>query len=585
MAVDLSVEFCGIRFPNPFIMASTPAARPQNWDKAARMGWGGGSLWGVSYAGFGRALMRGMPPREAQHIGKPPAFWGYQNVCSVPGIAEAGLIVPELVDKAVRQAKESGLPVVANILGGFDTDIWVNASVAAERAGADLLEINVSCPYIPKIGLHVARDVDKVTEIVRAVNERTEVPLMVKLSACHVTHELQGIARAVVAAGADAISTTNTILSVAGVDIETGMPIPAQMDVGGRMRGMVTGLSGPAIKPMGLRAVSEMVQAVDVPVMGIGGITDWQSAVEYMMLGARVVQVGTAVLLHGHRIVRDMVRGLEEFMERKGYSRVEDFIGITSRGYAVGESYTSASERQPRTMIVDELRCTGCGTCMPACVASANGAIQVTDGVAVINQGLCVQCNSCMLVCPSNAVSTVWQPASTIPTQAAAAPQTAETLVARGHESFTAGRLDEAEGHFSAAIAVDPNLAIAYRNRGSIFHNNGDHEAAVGDYSRAVALNQQDSDSFYFRGMAHQALGRLGEAVVDFTQAIRFNPGQWGAYYARALTYMAQGQRGPALSDVDTVLASAAEPQLHQWAQQIRDQLGAESGAALTTGG
>ena len=113
----------------------------------------------------------------------------------------------------------------------------------------------------------------------------------------------------------------------------------------------------------------------------------------------------------------------------------------------------------------------------------------------------------------------------------------------------------------------------------------GDHEAALGDYSQAVALNHQDSDSYYFRGLTLQALGRPGEAVADFTKAIRFNPGQWGAYYARALVYMAQGQREPALSDADAVLASEAEPQLRQWAQQIRNQLGAESGAALMSGG
>jgi tetratricopeptide (TPR) repeat protein len=190
-----------------------------------------------------------------------------------------------------------------------------------------------------------------------------------------------------------------------------------------------------------------------------------------------------------------------------------------------------------------------------------------------------------MLVCPSGAVSTAWEPVYTKPPQAVAAPQTVEALVARGHDSFTAGRLDEAEVHFSAAIAADPNFAFAYRNRGSVFYIKGDHEAAVGDYSRAVELNHQDSDSYYFRGLAYQALGRLREAVADFTQAIRFNSGQWGAYYARALAYMAQGQREPALSDANAVLASVAEPQLRQWAQQIRDQLGAESGAAVISGG
>ena len=410
-AVDLSVDFCGIRYKNPFLLASTPAARPQNWEEAARMGWAGGVLWGVSYAGFGRSLMRGVTPRDIKYVDSSPAFWGYQNFCSVPGIAEAGLIVPELVDKAVRKAKESGLPVAANILAGFDTEVWVKASVAAERAGADLLELNVSCPYIPNIGLHVARDINKVKEIVRSVRERTGIPIMVKLSACHLTEELQRIALAVVEAGANAISTTNTIPCVAGVDIETGMPMPTHLDVKGRMRGMVTGLSGPAIKPQGLRAVSEIVQVVDVPVMGIGGISDWQSAVEYMMAGAKAVQVGTAALLYGHRVVRGMLQGLQEFMERKGYSRIDDLVGIASKKYRVGETYSSVAEKQPRRMVVDEAKCNGCSLCMPACLSSAQGAIKVTNGVAAINQELCVQCNSCMIVCPQGAVSTVWEPA------------------------------------------------------------------------------------------------------------------------------------------------------------------------------
>jgi nitroreductase len=158
--------------------------------------------------------------------------------------------------------------------------------------------------------------------------------------------------------------------------------------------------------------------------------------------------------------------------------------------------------------------------------------------------------------------------------QTAAAPQTVEALVARGHESFTAGRLDEAIAHFSAAIAADPTFTLAYRNRGSVYYLKGDHEAAVRDYGRALELDPHDSDSYYFRGLAHQALGRLNEAVVDFAQSIQLNAGQWGSYYARALAYMSQGQRELALSDANTVLASVAEPQLRQWAQQIKAQLG-----------
>ncbi|MDP6100245.1 MAG: nitroreductase family protein [Dehalococcoidia bacterium] len=158
--------------------------------------------------------------------------------------------------------------------------------------------------------------------------------------------------------------------------------------------------------------------------------------------------------------------------------------------------------------------------------------------------------------------------------QAAATPQTVEALLARGQESFTSGRLDEALGHFSAAIAADPGSASAYRDRGSVYYTKGDQKAAAQDYTRAMELQPQDSGVYYFRGLAHQAMGRLNEAVEDFTRSAALNSSQWGAYYARALVYMAQGQTYLALTDAGTVLASAAEPQLKQWAQQIKTQLG-----------
>ena len=195
-----------------------------------------------------------------------------------------------------------------------------------------------------------------------------------------------------------------------GVDVETGAPISTFVDINGRTRGMVEIVTGPGIRPLGLAAVALVDSTVDIPISAIGGVTDWQSAVEYMMLGASTVQVGSAAIAYGLRLVRDLTRGLEQFMDRKGYKSVQEFVGATNKTYRVGEVYSNPgdSRSQPRTMMVLEDRCNGCGRCLAPCEISGRQAIRVVDGLAVIDQKLCQKCNLCLLVCPEGAVKSVW---------------------------------------------------------------------------------------------------------------------------------------------------------------------------------
>jgi len=159
-----------------------------------------------------------------------------------------------------------------------------------------------------------------------------------------------------------------------------------------------------------LRGMADVHRAVDVPLCGIGGITDWKSALEFMLLGARAVQVGTSVMLFGYQIVEDMIRGLEEYMERKGYKSILDFVGSTADRFMVSAPYGGSALKQPKYLEVDEEQCTGCGLCVTACSSSSSGsgACTMKNGVAHIDPDLCHVCYSCRIVCPTRAIVEKW---------------------------------------------------------------------------------------------------------------------------------------------------------------------------------
>jgi dihydropyrimidine dehydrogenase (NAD+) subunit PreA len=410
MTADLRVEWKGIKFPNPFIIASVPATCAWGFNKAAKYGWGGGIHWQGEVQSREGASYHGYIPRDYPFIGKPPAWWSFQNSCGPKTDVDPKQVTPpDMVERCIRQAKKSGMIVGANLQEGFEPDAWAKVTAAADRAGADFFEINWSCPYFPNTGYDIGVDRNIRLSTIKAVRATTGRPIMVKINASFGKEELARMVLDAVENGADAISCSNTLRGFAGVDIETGIPLSCELDVNGKLRGAIGGISGPAIKPMVLRAVAEIRQVTDLPISAIGGITQWQSAMEYMLLGASTVQIGTAVMVYGYRIIKQLTKGLEEYMERKGYKTIADFVGKTTEKYMLSE-YSSPMEKQPKKMVVNEAKCTGCGRCLLACEASStgSGALKIVNKVAEIDHNLCKTCNTCSLVCPEGAITAQW---------------------------------------------------------------------------------------------------------------------------------------------------------------------------------
>ncbi|MGQ9788917.1 MAG: 4Fe-4S dicluster-binding protein [Candidatus Hadarchaeaceae archaeon] len=310
-------------------------------------------------------------------------------------------ISKERMKKGVEKAHQEGLVVIGN----FSPTGPENATKIVkvyEECGYDGLEFNTACPMIHELGMGafaVGVYAEKIQEIVKAVKETTSLPLMVKLSP-H-TLSFPDTARAVARAGADAISAINTVLSIIGIDVETGYPLSRSADGG---FSSPCGYSGPPIKPIGLRAVWEIARSVKIPISGIGGAHDWKSVIEYMMLGATTVQLSTAPMFRGLGVGREILDGMVEFMKRKGYESVYDFIGMSvSRVVPVGvATFTSA---KPAVGVVDTEKCTGCKRCEIVCDDNCSSAAKVIDGKARIDENLCLGCGLCSVVCPVECIS------------------------------------------------------------------------------------------------------------------------------------------------------------------------------------
>jgi dihydropyrimidine dehydrogenase (NAD+) subunit PreA len=290
---------------------------------------------------------------------------------------------------------------MASIMG-FSNAEWGELAMACTDAGADMLELNFSCPHMTvegsgaKVG-QVQELVRKYTETVRAV---TPVPLVAKMTpnitdmsvpALHAKH-----------GGANAISAINTVRGLAGVDPETSVPT---LNVFGR--GAISGYSGPAIKPIGLRFIAELGldKEINLPLSAVGGIETWLDALEYILVGASTVQVTTGVIHYGYRIVEDLIEGLSDYMISKGVSHVADLVGKALAH--VHETDAFDLKRQGISQY-DLARCVGCGQCYRVC-NDAGGQALAWDSDSrrpKLDEGKCLSCMVCSFVCPVHGLIT-----------------------------------------------------------------------------------------------------------------------------------------------------------------------------------
>jgi dihydroorotate dehydrogenase (NAD+) catalytic subunit len=300
----LNISLAGLKLKNPTVLAS------------GILGYSAESLESIVEGGAGAVVTKsiGLTPR----IGYPnPTV--VQTKCGL--INAMGLPNPgiEAYAQEIRHAKTVlTVPLIVSVYGFSTQEYAITAKKAAE-AGADAVELNVSCPHVKETGSEIGQNPEILTKVVKKVKAKVPKAVFVKLSP-NVT-DIVEVAEAAVKAGADALTAINTVRAMA-IDVETALPVLSNK------RG---GLSGPAIKPIALRCVYDIYEKVKTPIMGCGGITSWRDAVEFFLAGASAVQIGTAVALKNSGVFEAINRGVEAYLRKKGFGSVKEIVGLSHR--------------------------------------------------------------------------------------------------------------------------------------------------------------------------------------------------------------------------------------------------------------
>lgn len=384
---DLSVNFAGIKSPNPFWLASAP---PTNSGyqvmKAFDAGWGG-AVW--------KTL--GVP---VQNVSSRYGGLNYKGNRLI-GLNNIELITDRPLADNLREIEEvkkyfPNHAVIASLMVETRAE-WEQIVADVQNAGADGIELNFGCPHgmcERGMGSAVGQEPKVLQAIVEWVMAVAKIPVIVKLTP-NISH-VEEPARAARLGGADAISLINTIQSVIGVDIDQFVPYPI---VDGRSTN--GGYCGPAVKPIALNMVKNCAQdpLVRLPISGIGGIETWRDAVEFILLGSSTVQVCTAVMHYGFGIVREMISGLNGYMDEKGFKTIDDMVG---RALPNVQHWEDLNLKYKVVASIDSAKCIGCQLCYAACEDGAHQAIGLQSGTRVpqIIEDNCVGCNLCSLVCP-----------------------------------------------------------------------------------------------------------------------------------------------------------------------------------------
>jgi dihydropyrimidine dehydrogenase (NAD+) subunit PreA len=426
---DIRNNFIGIRSPNPFWLASAPPTdKEYNVRRAFEAGWGG-VVWKT--LGLDPHIVNVNGPRYGVVYGADRRLLGLNNIELITdrplqtNLDEIKAVKRDYPDRAV----------IVSLMVPCEEDCWKSILPQVEATGADGIELNFGCPHGMSergMGAAVGQVPEYIEMVARWCKQYSRMPVIVKLTP-NIT-DIRYPARAAKAGGADAVSLINTVSSITSVNLDNFSPEP---EIDGK--GSHGGYCGPAVKPIALNMVAEIARDAEtagLPISGIGGITNWRDAAEFIALGAGNVQVCTAAMTYGFRVVGEMISGLNLWMDQQGHQTLADFQGravpnVTDWQYLNLNYVTKAK--------IDQDLCIKCGRCFAVCEDTSHQAISMAGPGADLGgerrfeviDAECVACNLCVNVCPVEACITMERVAPGM-----VDPRTGET-VREGHGDWT----------------------------------------------------------------------------------------------------------------------------------------------------
>ncbi len=387
----LSTNILGIEFENPFLLASAPpTASIESIDRAFELGWGGAVLKTITPDDL---VMEEASPRYAtlKEKGKVICLQNIELLSHKP--------VQYWVD-GIRYLKKKhpSKVIIASIMAPVEKEEWQSLVKTLNNTPIDAFELNFSCPHgMPErnIGMAIGTSAEisiLITSWVKAVATK---PVFVKLTP-NVTN-ITWIASAVERAGADGFAAINTVQSFMGIDLDTLEP---KLNIDGHST--FGGLSGEAVKPIGFRCVAQLRQNSDLPILGMGGISNWQDSAQYIALGADAVQICTEVMLNGYGIINGLKSGLLNYLESKGFENINELKNLAVQKITSHEKLNKKYHAYPS---IDKEKCVKCGKCAKICSESEYHALSLDKECLNLNKDICAGCSLCSHICPQGAIT------------------------------------------------------------------------------------------------------------------------------------------------------------------------------------
>ena len=393
---DLTSDFIGIKSPNPFWLASAPPTdKEYNVRRAFEAGWGG-VVW--------KTLGEEGPPIVNVNGPRYGAIWGADR--RLLGLNNIELITDRPLQTnldEIRRVKRDypDHAVVVSIMVPCEEQAWKDILPRVEDTGCDGIELNFGCPHGMSergMGAAVGQVPDYVEMVAAWCKQYSKMPVIVKLTP-NIT-DIRKPAMAAMNGGADAVSLINTISSITSVNLDSMSPEPS---IDGQ--GAHGGYCGPAVKPIALNMVAEIARSpemANLPISGIGGVTTWRDAAEFMALGAGNVQVCTAAMTYGFHIVQEMISGMSQWMDEKGYTSTSQIVRSAVPNVCDWQDLNLNYITKAR---IDQDKCIGCGRCYASCEDTSHQAIDMEMGesgqrIFTVKDDECVACNLCVNVCP-----------------------------------------------------------------------------------------------------------------------------------------------------------------------------------------